>query len=70
MTNAFTPLIFLGPLVVVLAFVVMAMAERNRAGAAAEPGFFARNGVAGRDFPHRRRRPLGAGDDRAARSST
>ena len=45
MSNAFTAyLIFLGPLVVILAFVVAATIERARAGAAG-PGFFKRNGA-------------------------
>ena len=37
--------IFLGPLVVVFAFALAAMFERRRLGAAARPGFFARNGA-------------------------
>ena len=46
MSNAFTAyLIFLGPLVVVLGFVIAAMLQRRSAGVV-EPGFFERNGVA------------------------
>ena len=46
MTNPITAaIIFLGPLAVVLAFVIAAAWERRRIGGAAEPGFFARNGA-------------------------
>ena len=45
MSNAFTAyVIFLGPLAVVLGFVIAAMLQRRRAGVV-EPGFFQRNGV-------------------------
>ena len=46
MSNVYTTYaIFLGPLVLVLVFVFAAAIERRRAGAAAEPNFFARNGA-------------------------
>ena len=45
MSNAFTAYaIFLGPLVVVLGFVIAAMIQRRRSGVV-EPGFFERNGA-------------------------
>ena len=46
MSNAYTAYaIFLGPLVLVLGIAFAAAFERRRAGAAAEPNFFARNGA-------------------------
>lgn len=46
MTNPVTiALIFLGPLAVILLFALAAQVERARKGAAAEPGFFQRNGI-------------------------
>jgi spermidine/putrescine transport system permease protein len=45
MSNAYTAYaIFLGPLVVILGFVLLALSERHRS-SAPEPGFFARNGA-------------------------
>ena len=46
MSNAWTAaFVFLGPLVIVLGFIVAALAARQRQGASAGPGFFARNGA-------------------------
>ena len=46
MTNSFTAaLIFGGPIAILIAFLIAAAAERRLRGAAAGPGFFARNGV-------------------------